>query len=122
MINLYNAIILITIISKLVLCSPTFSTYPEKHHHNWTRSEKLDPNGILNIQWYLRDNEIVFQVVLNSRGFAAIGFAHQSPRKGFDAVLAWKTDKTGKDNILVIISFSVVMYTRNVSYLFADVS
>ena len=83
-----------------MLCSS--SIYPEIHHRNWTRSEKLDENGILNLKWHLRNNEIVFQVILNSRGFVAIGFPYQNPRiKGFDVVFAWVNDKTGKANILV---------------------
>lgn len=99
---------------KLVLCSSSSeirSSYPEIHHRNWTRSEKLDPNGILNLQWYLRNNEIVFQVTLNSRGFAAIGFPYLDTRiKGFDVVFAWVNDKTGKANILVKINFMLVVH------------
>lgn len=98
-----SSILLIAL--KFILCSSssaTQSSYPEIHHRNWTRSEKLDPNGILNLQWYLRNNEIVFQVILNSRGFVAIGFPYPNPRiKGFDVVFAWVNDKTGKANILV---------------------
>ncbi|KAG5679456.1 hypothetical protein PVAND_009021 [Polypedilum vanderplanki] len=79
---------------------PTFQ-YSEVHHKNWTRNEKLDPNGILNLQWYIRNNEIVFHVTLNSRGFVAIGFPYPNTQiKGFDVVFAWVNDKTGKANIL----------------------
>lgn len=90
---------------KIFSCSSTSETrkiYPEIHHQNFTRSEKLDPNGLINLQWYLRNNnEIVFHVTLNSRGFFAIGFSN--PRiKGFDVVFAWVNDKTAKANILVI--------------------
>lgn len=71
-------------------------------HHNWTRSEKMDPNGILQFQWHLRDKEIVFKVTMNSRGFVAIGFLYQNPKfSGFDMALAWIHDRTGKANILV---------------------
>lgn len=71
-------------------------------HHNWTRSEKMDPNGILQFQWHLRDKEIVFKVTVNSRGFIAIGFLYQNPKfSGFDMALAWIDDRTGKANILV---------------------
>lgn len=101
MIQLWS-ILLLTL--KVISCTNTSYSYPEIHHQNWTRSEKLDPNGILNLQWYLRNNEIVFQVTLNSRGFVAIGFQYQNPRiKGFDVVFAWVNDKTGKANILVMI-------------------
>lgn len=80
--------------------------YPEVHHRNWTRSEKLDPNGILNLQWHIRNNEIIFHVILNSRGFVAIGFPYANPQiKGFDVVFAWVNDKTGKANILVNFLF-----------------
>lgn len=71
-------------------------------HHNWTRSEKMDPNGILQFQWHLRDKEIIFKVTVNSRGFIAIGFLYQNPKfSGFDMALAWIHDRTGKANILV---------------------
>lgn len=99
MIRLWGILLL-----TLRVITATSFTYPEIHHHNWTRSEKLDQNGILNLQWYLRNNEIVFQVTLNSRGFVAIGFPYPNLRiKGFDVVLAWVNDKTGKPNILVMI-------------------
>lgn len=71
-------------------------------HHNWTRTEKMDPNGILQFQWHLREKEIVFKVTVNSRGFIAIGFLYQNPKySGFDMALAWIHDRTGKANILV---------------------
>jgi hypothetical protein len=88
----------VLVLFRSILCI----SYPEIHHRNWTRSEKLDPNGILNLQWHMRNNEIVFQVVLNSRGFAAIGFPYTNPDyKGFDVVFVWVNDKTGKANVLV---------------------
>lgn len=75
----------------------------ELQHHNWTRSEKLDPNGIFNLQWHIRNNEIVFEVTLNSRGFFALGFPYSDSRiKGFDSVFGWVNDKTGRAQILVI--------------------
>jgi hypothetical protein len=87
--------------------------YPEIHHKNWTRSEKLDPNGILNLQWYLKNNEIVFHVILNSRGFVAIGFPYSNPQiKKFDVVYAWVNDKTGKANILVNVAHIVYINRR----------
>ena len=96
--------ILITISNLCVNASDDTTTYkyPEIHHRNWTRSEKLDQNGILNLQWYIRDSEVIFNVILNSRGFVAIGFPYPNTQiKGFDVVLAWVNDKTGKANILV---------------------
>lgn len=109
---------------KVILCSSSSvkREYPEIHHQNFTRSEKLDPNGILNLQWYLRNNnEIVFHVTLNSRGFFAIGFSN--PRiKGSDIVVAWVNDKTAKANILVIfeiyfiVNLTVFTYRKNVTF------
>lgn len=81
------------------LCSPPL-------HHNWTRLEKMDPNGILQMQWHLRDKEIVFRVTVNSRGFIAIGFLYQK-FTGFDMALAWIHDRTGKANILVSFLFLI---------------
>ena len=75
-------------------------------HHKWTRSEKMDPNNLLQMQWHLRDKEIVFKVTVNSRGFVAIGFQYQNPKiQGFDMAIAWVNDGTGKANILVRFSF-----------------
>lgn len=91
---------LLLIFAKLnsLLCSSVHPTL----NHNWTRSEKMDSNGILQIQWHLRDKEIVFKVTVNSRGFIAIGFLYQNPKySGFDMALAWIHDRTGKANILV---------------------
>lgn len=83
-----------------------FSVHPIINH-NWTRSEKMDSNGILQLQWSLRDKEIVFKVTVNSRGFIAIGFLYQNPKfSGFDMALAWIHDRTGKANILVGFSSS----------------
>lgn len=81
-------------------------------HHNWTRSEKMDSNGILQLQWHVRDKEIVFKVTVNSRGFIAIGFLYQNPKfSGFDMALAWIHDHTGKANILVgFFFFPAVVY------------
>jgi hypothetical protein len=74
-------------------------------HHNWTRTEKMDPNGLLQFEWHLRDKEIVFKVTVNSRGFVAIGFLYPNPKiSGFDMALAWIHDRTGKANILVSFS------------------
>lgn len=70
--------------------------------HNWTRVEKMDPNGILQMEWQLRGKEIVFNVTVNNRGFVAIGFLYQNPKiSGFDMALAWIDDHTKKANILV---------------------
>lgn len=86
----------------------TTNKYPEIHIRNWTRSEKLDQNGILNLQWHLRDSEVIFNVILNSRGFVAIGFPYPNTEiKGFDVVLAWVNDKTGKANILVYLFIGI---------------
>lgn len=85
-------------------------------HHNWTRIEKMDPNGLLQFQWHLRDKEIVFKVTVNSRGFIAIGFLYPNPKiSGFDMALAWIHDRTGKANILV-------SEARSSSFLFVCVS
>lgn len=97
-----SALLLFVLLAKIgsMLCS----SYPPLHH-NWTRSEKMDPNGILQMQWHLRDKEIVFRVTVNSRGFVAIGFLYPNPKiSGFDMALAWVHDRTGKANILVRFS------------------
>lgn len=71
-------------------------------HHNWTRIERMDPNGIFILQWHLRNNEIVFKATVNSRGFIAIGFLYQNPRfNAYDIALSWVSDRSGKANILV---------------------
>lgn len=92
-------------------CSPPL-------HHNWTRSEKMDSNGILQMQWHLRDKEIVFRVTVNSRGFVALGFLYQNPKiSGFDMALAWIHDRTGKANILVgffFFAYVCIKFTRNI--------
>lgn len=74
--------------------------------HNWTRTEKMDTNGLLQFEWHLRDKEIVFKVTVNSRGFIALGFLYPNPKiSGFDMALAWIHDRTGKANILVSFFF-----------------
>lgn len=106
MMKIYELVfcILITISNLCVnaLDDTTTYKYPEMHNRNWTRSENLDQNSILNLQWHIRDSEVIFNVILNSRGFVAIGFPYPNTQiKGFDVVLAWVNDKTGKANILV---------------------
>lgn len=88
-------------------------------NHNWTRVEKMDPNGILQMEWQLRDKEIVFNVTVNNRGFIAIGFLYQNPKiVGFDMALAWIDDRTKKANILVGFLFRspglYQIYTRSI--------
>lgn len=107
-----NKVLLCVLITLSKLCvnaqndSTTTYKYPAIHHVNWTRSEKLDQNGILTLQWYVRESEVIFHVILNSRGFVAIGFPYSNSQiKGFDVVLAWVNDKTGKANILVNFFF-----------------
>jgi hypothetical protein len=91
------ALWLFLIMAKIssILSSPTI-------HHNWTRSEKMDANGIFNLQWHIRDKDIVFKVTVTRRHFVAIGFLYQNPKfSGFDMALAWIHERTGKANILV---------------------
>lgn len=77
------------------------SSFPAVHH-NWTRSESMDQNGLLNLEWRLRDKEIIFKATVNSRGFIAIGFVYQNIKiTAFDLALAWIDDRSGKANILV---------------------
>ena len=84
------------------ICVTISSSLNPAINHNWTRVEKMDPNGILQMEWYLRDKEIVFNVTVNNRGFVAIGFLYQNPKIiGFDMALAWIDDRTAKANILV---------------------
>ena len=88
------------------ICSTISASVHPPLQHNWTRSEKMDSNGILQMQWHLRDKEIVFKVTVNNRGFIAIGFLYQNPKfSGFDMALAWIHDRTGKANILVSFFF-----------------
>jgi hypothetical protein len=83
-------------------CMTITSSLNPPINHTWTRVEKMDPNGILQMEWYLRDKEIVFNVTVNNRGFVAIGFLYQNPKiSGFDMALAWIDDRTKKANILV---------------------
>lgn len=77
------------------------------HHINWTRSEKMDSNGILQMQWQIKDKEIVFKVTVNSRGFIAVGFLSSPKYNSFDLALAWISDRTGKANILVGLSMHI---------------
>lgn len=117
---IYVTIVMVLNSSKHVLCASTTTAtnthtirYPEVHNRNWTRSEKLDPNGILNLQWSVRNNEIIFEVILNSRGFVAIGFPYANAQiKGFDVVLAWVNDKTGKANILVNFIYFYCLFIK----------
>jgi hypothetical protein len=98
----------------LVGCAYSALVHPPVHH-NWTRTEKMDPNGLLQFEWHLRDKEIVFKVTVNSRGFVAIGFLYPNPKiSGFDMALAWIHDRTGKANILVS---SCIKFTRRVQHL-----
>lgn len=80
-------------------------------NHNWTRVEKMDPIGILQMEWHIRDKEIVFNVTVNNRGFVAIGFLYQNPKiSGFDVALAWIDDRTKKANILVGFFSAPMLY------------
>lgn len=84
-------------------------------NHNWTRVEKMDSNGILQMDWHVRDKEIVFNVTVNNRGFVAIGFLYQNPKiHGFDMALAWIDDRTKKANILVGFFSVLQCYTRSI--------
>lgn len=84
------------------ICVTISSSVNPPINHNWTRVEKMDSNGILQMEWHLRDKEIVFNVTVNNRGFVAIGFFYQNPKiSGFDMALAWIDDRTNKANILV---------------------
>lgn len=82
--------------------------------------EKMDPNGMLQMQWHLRDKEIVFKATVNSRGFIAIGFLYQNPKfSGFDMALAWVHDRTGKANILVRFRLLLRSFVSNLHETFA---
>lgn len=77
-------------------------------NHNWTRIEKMDNNGIFELQWYLEEDTIVFKAIVNSRGFVALGFTYQN-NHGYDIALAWVDDRSAKANILVI--FGILLST-----------
>lgn len=93
----------------LTITTASASVNPPLHNSNWTRSEKMDANGILQMQWHVKDKEIVFKVTVNSRGFIAVGFL-PNPKYNlhvFDMALAWINDRTGKANILVGLSMHI---------------
>lgn len=115
-----------SVVGLCLILAKVFITISASVHeplqHNWTRSEKMDSNGILQMQWHLRDKEIVFKVTVNNRGFVAIGFLYQNPKfSGFDMALAWIHDRSGKANILVgfFFVYHVVPRVSNLHETFA---
>lgn len=96
----------------LMIVTVSASVNPTLHNKNWTRSEKMDPNGILQMQWHIKDKDIVFKITVNSRGFVAVGFLPNPKYNGFDMALAWINDRTGKANILVSLSMHI-KFARN---------
>lgn len=83
--------------------------------HNWKRSEKLDPYGILLLTWHINDKSIIFEATVTSKGFIALGFSYPNLSvRGADVVLIWIDDSSKKGNILVNFNpsseFSIVNY------------
>jgi hypothetical protein len=76
-------------------------SYPPVHH-NWTRSEVMDTNGLYTLEWHVHNKEIIFKATVNTRGFIAIGFQYQNMKFiGYDLAVAWVDDRSAKTNILV---------------------
>lgn len=71
-------------------------------HHNWTRTEAMDPHRLYNLQWHVSEKEIHFKATVNTRGYIALGFIYQGVKAtAFDLALTWVDDRSGKTNILV---------------------
>lgn len=106
-----NTVLLLVIASfglTTIINAEASSSFPAVHH-NWTRSESMDQNGLLNLEWRVRDKEIIFKATVNSRGFIAIGFVYQNIKiTAFDLALAWIDDRSGKANILVSLYINII--------------
>ena len=73
---------------------------------NFTRSEVLDDDGDVLLEWDPSDEEIVtFRVTAKTLGYVGIGFNDKSHMKGADILIAWVVDYTGSVVLLVRTSF-----------------
>lgn len=108
-----SKVCILWVLKTTVFLSLTMSSSILPLHHNWTRSEKMDPNGILHLQWHIKNMEIVFKATVNSRGFVAIGFVYENPEFSFlDIALAWVDDRSNKVNILVSFNHLYYAFTK----------
>ncbi|KAH8260736.1 hypothetical protein KR038_008774 [Drosophila bunnanda] len=72
------------------------------HHTNWTRREILDNNGLYWLQWWVKanDNDVYFEVTVNTRGYIGLGFSKDGRMSRSDMVILWVDDSTGQANAL----------------------
>ncbi|KAH8372725.1 hypothetical protein KR009_004044 [Drosophila setifemur] len=72
------------------------------HHKNWMRQEMMDPNGLYWLQWWINvdENDVHFEVTVNTRGFIGLGFSKDGRMSKADLVLLWVDDRTGQANAL----------------------
>lgn len=69
---------------------------------NFSRSEILDENGDVLLEWDPSDENIVtFKVTARTLGYIGIGFNEKSHMKGADLILAWVNDHTQQISLLV---------------------
>ena len=68
----------------------------------FSRSEILDENGDVVLEWDPSDKEnVTFKVTAKTLGYIGIGFNEKSHMKGADLILAWVEDHTQRVNLLV---------------------
>nr|XP_041631596.1 MOXD1 homolog 1 isoform X2 [Drosophila kikkawai]XP_041631597.1 MOXD1 homolog 1 isoform X2 [Drosophila kikkawai] len=72
------------------------------HHTNWMRHEIMDNNGLYWLQWWViaKDNDVYFEVTVNTRGYIGLGFSKDGRMPNSDMVLVWVDDSTGQPNAL----------------------
>ncbi|XP_017062155.1 MOXD1 homolog 1 [Drosophila ficusphila] len=72
------------------------------NHQNWKRTEMMDNNGFYWLKWWILVNEstVYFEVTVNTRGFAGLGFSKDGSMDAADIVLLWVDDNTGQANAL----------------------
>ncbi|KAH8234531.1 hypothetical protein KR032_008225 [Drosophila birchii] len=72
------------------------------YHTNWTRREIMDNIGLYCLQWWVKanDNDVYFEVTVNTRGYIGLGFSKDGRMSKSDMVLLWVDDSTGLPNAL----------------------
>ncbi|KAH8364445.1 hypothetical protein KR084_007046 [Drosophila pseudotakahashii] len=72
------------------------------HHKNWIRNEMMDNNGLYWLKWWINatENTIYFEVTVQTRGFAGLGFSKDGRMGKADMVLLWVDDTTEQANVL----------------------
>lgn len=84
---------------------------------HFSRSEILDENGDVVLEWDPSDEEIVtFKVTARTLGYIGIGFNEKSHMKGADLILAWVNDHTQQVSLLVNISKLLIICNINFIY------